>query len=267
MAGTSIFSLPSEPYFWPAKTSEMIIFRWLHTIYASIIFAMTFLLVFPAFLICAQNKKWHKTAYLITHYWGRIYLVLVGIKLNIENRNSRTWDEPCVYVANHFSYADIASIPMLTRGACFVGKQSIQKVPLFGYYFSSLHISLNRESARDRAHVLKRGFEALDEDKSLIIFPEGGIRTKSPPNQAEYKDGAFRMAISKGVPIVPITLPTNYELLPDDGTFLLRGNKLNIVVHEAIDCSSLEESDLKDLKGRVFKIIQDELDYWKKNEE
>lgn len=244
----------------------MIIFRWIHTIYATILFVVTFLLVFPAFLVYSLNRKWHKTAYIITHYWGRTYLILVGIRLKIDNRNSKPWDEPCVYVANHFSYADIASIPMLTRQACFVGKQSIQKVPLFGYYFASLHISLNRESARNRAHVLRRGLEALDEGKSLIIFPEGGIRTKSPPEQVQYKDGAFRMAITKGVPIVPITLPTNYKLLPDDGKFLLRGNKLNIVVHEAIECRNLEEADLKDLKERVFGIIQDELDAWKKNE-
>ena len=242
----------------------MIIFRWLHTIYAIIAFAITFLLVFPFFLVLAQNKKWHRTAYLLTHYWGRTYLILVGIRLKIDNRNKTPWVEPCVFVANHFSFADIASIPMLTTGACFVGKQSIQKVPLFGYYFRSLHISLNRESARDRAQVLKRGIEALAEGKSLIIFPEGGIRTKNPPQQVDYKDGAFRMATKMGVPIVPITLPTNHKLLPDDGKLLLRGNKLNIVVHEAIDCRNMDETHVKELKERVHKIIQDELDKWNK---
>ena len=262
MADATILSLRSLTYFWPAKISGMIIFRQIHTIYATIVFIITFLLVFPIFALLAQNKRWHKTAYLITHYWGRIFLVLTGIKLRIENRNKEAWREPCVFVANHFSYADIASVPMLTKGACFVGKQSIQKVPLFGYFFTSLHISLNRESARDRAQVLQRGMAALSEGKSLIIFPEGGIRSKNPPQQVDYKDGAFRMAINKGVPIVPITLPTNYKLMPDDGRLLLRGNKLNIVVHEAIDCRGMNESNLKELKARVFKTIQDELNRW-----
>lgn len=264
MSAARILSFRSETYFWPAKYSGMIIFRRLHTIYAIVIFIITFLMLFPFFLILAQNEKWHKAAYLLTHYWGRVFLVLTGIKLNIENHNQMAWREPCVFVANHFSYADIASIPMLTRGACFVGKQSIQKVPLFGYYFTSLHISLNRESARDRAQVLKRGMAALSAGKSLIIFPEGGIRTKNPPAQVAYKDGAFRMAIKQGVPIVPITLPTNHKLLPDDGKLLLRGNKLNIVVHEAIDCRGMDESNLKELKERVFSVIQGELNKWNK---
>ena len=72
------------------------------------------------------------------------------------------------------------------------------------------------------------------------------------------------MAIKQGVPIVPITLPTNHRLMPDDGKLLLRGNKINIVVHEAIDCSGMDDSQLKDLKDRVFNIIQDELDKWDK---
>lgn len=268
MIGTQILSFQPDTYFWPAKSLGMIIFRWLHTIYATTVFAITFLLAFPFFFVFAQNKNWHKSAYLLTHYWGRTFLVLTGIRLNLDNRNKEPWTEPCIFVANHFSYADIASIPMLTRSACFVGKHSIQKVPLFGYYFRSLHLSLNRESARDRAHVLKKGIEALSEGKSLIIFPEGGIRTKNPPQQVAYKDGAFRMALKLGVPIVPITLPTNHKLLPDDGKLLLRGNKLNIVVHEAIDCRDMDETHLKELKERVFNVIQDELDEWNvKNED
>jgi 1-acyl-sn-glycerol-3-phosphate acyltransferase len=262
MIGIQILSFHPETYFWPAKTFGMIIFRRIYTIYASVVFTITFLIAFPFFFIFAQNKKWHKSAYLLTHFWGRVFLVLTGIKLHIDNRNTNDWSEPCVYVANHFSYADIASIPMLTRSACFVGKQSIQKVPLFGYYFRSLHISLNRESARDRAHVLKRGMDALEDGKSLIIFPEGGIRTKNPPQQVPYKDGAFIMALRKGVPVVPITLPTNHKLLPDDGKLLLRSNKVNIVVHEAIDCSGMDESNLKELKEQVYDTIQNELNNW-----
>ena len=204
-----ILSYPTEAYFWNAKDSAMKILRWIHTIYAAFIFVITFLVVFPFFLVCALNRKWHKTAYLLTHYWGHIYPVLVGMRLKIEDRNEQKVQEPCVFVANHFSYADIPSLPVVAKYACFIGKQSIKKVPLFGFYFSSLHITLNRESTRNRAHVLQKGIAALDEGKSIVIFPEGGIRTKNPPKQANYKDGAFIMALKSGVPIVPITLPTN----------------------------------------------------------
>lgn len=237
----------------------MKLFRWLHTAYAGTLFVATFLCLFPIFFICAQKKSWHKTAYKVTHYWGLIYFFLVGIKLEIENRNKAEWRKPCIYVANHFSFSDIAAIPLIANDACFVGKQSISKVPLFGYYFKSLHITVNRESVRDRASVFEKSIQALRDKKSLIIFPEGGIRTLNPPQQVRYKDGAFRMAIAQQVPIVPVSLPKNWELLPDDGKLLLRGKNLNIVIHEAIDTTGLKEDDVAALRESVFEIIQNTL--------
>lgn len=241
----------------------MTFLRVLYTIYATITFILTFLLVFPVFVICAQNKNWHKTAYIVTHYWGRIFLFITGIKLHIENRNDKNWSSPCVYVANHFSYADIASIPQFTKDACFVGKQSIQKVPLFGYYFRLLHITVNRNSLRDRAMVFEKGIAAIKEGKSLIIFPEGGMRSVNPPQQVAYKDGAFKIAVDQGVPIVPITLPYNWKLLPDEKFMYLHGNRIEMVVHEAIETKDLTLDDVSVLKQKVFRIIQQELD--KKN--
>jgi 1-acyl-sn-glycerol-3-phosphate acyltransferase len=259
MATTTILSFNSELYFWLSKTHEMKFFRWLHTFYAGTLFVATFLCVFPIFFICAQKKSWHKTAYQVTHYWGITYFFLAGIKVKIENSNKADWMKPCIYVANHFSFSDIASIPLIANDACFVGKQSISKVPLFGYYFKSLHIPVNRESVRDRANVFEKSIQALRDKKSLIIFPEGGIRSSNPPQQVRYKDGAFRMAIAQQVPIVPVTLPSNWELLPDDGKLLLRGKNLNIVIHEAIDTTGLKEDDVAALRESVFEIIQNTL--------
>ena len=234
-------------------------FRWLHSIYAAILFFLTFLVFFPAFLVLAQNESWHKYAYRLTRLWGWFFFFLVGIKVTIENHNRQPWSRPCVYVANHFSYADIASIPLLTNDACFVGKQSIAKAPLFGYYFRSLHITVNRKSVRDRARVLEESITAIKKGKSLIIFPEGGIRSDNPPYQVKYLDGAFRAAIANGVPVVPITLPNNWRVLPDDGKFLLLDNKIDIIVHEAIATTGLTDADVPALREKVYTIIQHEL--------
>ena len=262
MHHSKILSFKTAAYFWPSNIHGMIFFRRLRIIYAAIIFVLSFLALFPVLVICAQNKKWNRTAYAISHYWAKMFFFLIGVKVKIDDRNKEKWSEPCIYVANHFSYVDIPSMVLLTKNASFVGKQSIKKVPLFGYFFTSLHIALKRDSTRDRGLALQRGFTTLEDGKSLIIFPEGGIRTKNPPNQWNYMDGAFRMAIKKGVPLVPISLPTNYLLLPDDGKLLLKGNNLNIVVHEAIDCSALSDAEVFELKDKVFKIIQSELNLW-----
>ena len=235
------------------------IFKWLHTIYAVILFVTTFLLVFPLLFLFAQNNKWHKHAYKLTHFWAIVFYPLVGFRVDIDNKNVEKIAKPCIYVANHFSFNDIASFPLITDDACFVGKQSIEKAPLFGYFFTSLHITVNRSSLRDRAGVISKSIEAIKSGKSLIIFPEGGIRSSDPPNQVKYKDGAFRTAINTGVPIVPVTFPNNWRVFPDDGKFLLRSNYLNIVVHKAIDTTNLTEKDISKLRDMTHDIIQTEL--------
>ncbi len=217
------------------------------------------LALFPILFLFAQKERWHKYAYKLTHLWGFIFFPLIGIRVKTEDHNEEKLTKPCIYVANHFSFCDIAAFPLVANDACFVGKQSIEKAPLFGYFFTSLHITVNRASLRDRAGVIAKSIEAIEKGKSLFIFPEGGIRSTNPPYQEKYKDGAFRAAISTGVPIVPVTFPFNWRLLPDDGKYLLKSNYLNIVVHKAIETTNLTDTDIPDLRDMTQKIIQTEL--------
>lgn len=255
----AILSLDQEPYFWHFNISLLMLKNRIRTYYSATLYVFTFLLLFPAFILLAQRKSWHKYAYRITSIWGKVYHRMVGIKVVVENKNTKALIRPCIYVANHFSYADISTMPIIANDACFVGKESIKKVPLFGYFFSSLHITVNRGNVRDRAKVLEKNNEAIEMGKSLIIFPEGGIRSTNPPYQVKYKDGAFRTAIKLGVPIVPVSLTNNWRLFPDDGKFLMRDNKIRIVIHEEIDTSNLTDDDLSTLRERSFSVIQDEL--------
>ena len=47
------------------------------------------------------------------------------------------------------------------------------------------------------------------------MFPEGTIN-HSAPVMGRFKNGPFRLAIEKQVPIVPITFLNIWKLLPDD---------------------------------------------------
>lgn len=259
MISLPILYFESVSYFWQNNSRYMILFRWLHTIYAVILFVIAFLAVFPFLFLFAQKERWNIYAYRLSHYWSHIFFFLIGIKVKIENFNTVKLKKPCIYVANHFSFSDIVSFPLVADDACFVGKQSIKKAPLFGYFFTSLHIPVNRASLRDRAGIIAKSVEAIEKGKSLFYFPEGGIHTTNPPHQIKYKDGAFRTAISTGIPIVPITFPFNWQLIPDDGKYLLRRNYLNIVVHKAIDTSNLTDTDIAKLRDKTFNIIQAEL--------
>lgn len=231
--------------------------RKLHTYYAGLLLGVTFMLMFPFFMLFSLRKSWNKYAYQLTHFWAKVYFPLALFKLEIEKDVSIP-EGPKIFCANHFSYLDVATFPLINDEACFIGKSSIKKVPIFGLFFTRLHISVNRRSARDRARALQMYKEKIDQGRSLFIFPEGGIKTVTPPQQAHYKDGAFVTAKELGIPIVPVTIATNWIVLPDDGKFLLRSRKIEIKVHEPIILNGKE--NMVELRENVRQVIQKELD-------
>ena len=152
---------------------------------------------------------------------------------------------------------------LLPGDVVFVGKSSIRKIPLFGFYFRKLHIAVNRESLKSRGEVLIRAKNAIANGSSIVIFPEGGIVSANPPILQKFKDGAFTLAIDKQIPIIPVTLSYNHLILPDSGNLLMDFKKGKLVIHPPISTEGLNSKDLQDLKNKTHQLIQDQL--WKDN--
>ncbi|WP_367204001.1 lysophospholipid acyltransferase family protein [Algoriphagus sp.] len=166
-------------------------------------------------------------------------------------------NQPYIFAANHFSYLDIPMMGFIPGDVQFIGKASIRKAPLFGYYFKKLHIAVDRSRVKSRAETMRRAGLALDSGSSIVIFPEGGIYSQHQPKMVHFKYGAFRLAIEKQIPIIPVTLSFNHLILPEDGRFLLGFHSAKMVLHEAL----IPEKDTteEDLKEKCFEIIQKQL--------
>jgi 1-acyl-sn-glycerol-3-phosphate acyltransferase len=139
----------------------------------------------------------------------------------------------------------------------FVGK-NLGRIPFFGFMYRKLHITVDRSKLKSRYSSMLKTFEALDAGKSLVIFPEGGIITERDPVMGPFKDGAFRAAIEKQIPIVPVTIPFNWIILPSD-EFVLTWRPLEVIFHEPIDPAAYSLDQLHELKTRVRTIIESEL--------
>jgi 1-acyl-sn-glycerol-3-phosphate acyltransferase len=140
----------------------------------------------------------------------------------------------------------------------FVGKNDMENIPLFGFMYRKLHITVDRGNMSSRISTYKKSLRALDEGKSLVIYPEGGIVTHKDPVMGKFKNGAFKAAIEKQIPIVPVTLPYNWILLPPD-EFLMRWHPVKLIFHEPVETKGLTAADTESLKNRVFAIIDNEL--------
>ncbi len=164
-----------------------------------------------------------------------------------------------VFVANHFSYLDVAiGMKVVRNHFSYMGKRSVKKIPLLGYMFAKLHIQVDRSDKNSRANSFFRSKRALLEGRSLFIMPEGGIVSeKIPKMHSPFKDGAFLLAIDAQVPIVPLVFLNMYEVMPST-TLIWR--RPRVLVQKQIETKGLDKSNLEELKNKVFVVIQNELD-------
>lgn len=240
----------------------MRILRFLYTAWAIFWFISLFLLLFPFFWLFLQKESWKPKAHYLNRLWGKIYFPLIGIHINIKYEAEIDVNKTYVFCANHFSYLDIAVMGLVIRNYyAFVGKADLKKVPLFGYMFRKLHIQVDRNDRQSRSISLTRSIKALKNGRSIIIFPEGGIKTKQLPKlHLPLKDGGFVMAINQQIPIVPITFLNNFEVLAD-GEYVLHRKAIEVIVHEPIETIGMTGNDIEQLKDKFKNTVQSTLDF------
>ena len=126
--------------------------------------------------------------------------------------------KPYVITANHQSFFDIPLFFFLprTKGFKFVSKIEVRKIPAIGWMLGLRDdIVIRRGTASAATCVMEEGTEHLQRGTSVAIFPEG---TRSKDNKVHlFKDGAFKLAQTNGVGIVPCVMEGTRGLLTKRG--------------------------------------------------
>jgi 1-acyl-sn-glycerol-3-phosphate acyltransferase len=232
--------------------------RWLYSRYCLAVFALIFLCLVPIFWLLVQRKSWRKLAIKLNHWWAVLFWRFSFIPVRQQFNSPLGRNTQYVFCANHTSFLDIPLIGLNVLPFVFVGKSSLAKVPLFGYMFRKIHITVDRSSLKSKYETLQRAEEAIEQGVSLMMFPEGGTE-KNPPQLEPFKDGAFRVAIEKQIPIVPVTIPYNWIILPNRKGLMVTRRKSIAIYHKPLPTDGLTLDDLESLKGQVTRIIKSEL--------
>ena len=112
---------------------------------------------------------------------------------------------PYVVIANHESFADMLLLCHLPWEMKWLSKASIMKVPVFGWMMWAVRdIPVKRGMAASAKEAMAECRDRLAKRASVMMFPEG-TRSKTA-EMLPFKDGAFRLAIDAGVPILPLAL-------------------------------------------------------------
>lgn len=240
----------------------------LYSLWTLFWFTVLYLLIFPFQFICLQRESWKMMAQRLNRWCVLVFFFITGVPVRVSYQG-KPLDNQSIYIfcANHFSFLDIPVMAIVVEPFfAFVGKSGVTKIPFFGYMFAKLHIEVDRENARSGVKAFQKSLRALTNGQSLIIFPEGGMRSKNPPKlHREFKDGAFKMAIEKQVPIVPVTQLNNYQLMPDVPKIRFHPGVVRVIIHEPIDTKGMTASDIEPLKNQVYQIISHSLQTYSQN--
>lgn len=223
-------------------------------------FSIPFLLLFPLFYFSLATKRFD-LAFKLKRFWARIICFgsFLYPKINYESKKYAL-PKPCIIVPNHTSYLDIVFSPFyIDHTAVFMGKYELLKIPLFKYFFVYLDIPVNRKSITDAHKAFSDAGKKLDEGLSVIIYPEGTIGEKG--NLRSFKNGAFKLAIEKQVPIVPVLNLNNWWFLQNGGFFKSNGRPgiPKIMVGNPIYTQGMTEADADKLKNKVHTFMTKEL--------
>ena len=194
------------------------------------------------------------------HAW--FILTFAGIFPTIIRESKVKIDAPYIICPNHTSYLDILLLYLIfPKYFIFMGKQELGSVPIFNIFFKKMNILVDRKSVTGSVRALGRASEEVDKGRKVVIFPEGTI-PPSAPKMKPFKNGPFKLAIEKQIPIVPVTFINNWKFLQDGAFFKRNGRpgRPKMIVHEPIQTKGLSETDLVNLKKQVHSTIQNTLD-------
>lgn len=132
---------------------------------------------------------------------------LTGSRYTIVGREHANPARPAIYVANHASLVDIFLGAWLSpTGTCGVAKKEIVFYPFFGQFFwLAGHLRIDRGNHERAVASLTALVELVRRHAlSIFIWPEG--HRSRDGRLRPFKKGAFHVALSTGLPIVPMVI-------------------------------------------------------------
>ena len=237
------------------------VFRPIWKIWFVICFLFPFLVLFPAFYLALWGKKFW-LVFKLKRVWSRLIAIGSGLFPRIRYQNKKyDLPHPCVVVSNHTSYLDIVfSTYYIKDTAVYMGKYELLKIPLFRFFFVFLDIPVNRGSLTDAHRAFREAGNRLDQGLTMVIYPEGTI--SSSGKLRPFKNGAFKLAVEKQVPLVPVVNLNNWHYLQNGGFFKSRGGPgiPEILVGDPISTVGLTEKNVPELKEKVTTFMKQELE-------
>ncbi len=225
------------------------------TIWAGIVFLVTMLILFIPMWATKFWDEPKRTAIFIdiSRIWMAVFLPLAGIRLTIKGREHFKKGENYIVVCNHNSMMDVpVSSPGIPGPNKTIAKIEMARIPLFGMVYKRGSVLVDRQSDQSRKDSFNEMKKVLDLGMHMCIYPEG-TRNKTEKPLKEFHDGAFRLAVQTGKPILPAVIFNTRIVLPFDKKFFFWPHPVAMHFLEPVYVG--KNDDHVKLKEKIFGIM------------
>jgi len=229
----------------------------LFTIWAGIIFILTMLIFYIPMYFTKFWDEPKRTALFIDiiRIWMAVFLPLSFIRLTIKGKEHFKKGENYIVVCNHSSMMDVpVSSPGIPGPNKTIAKIEMTKIPVFGMIYKRGSVLVDRKSDQSRKDSFNEMKRVLELGMHMCIYPEG-TRNKTDKPLKEFHEGAFRLAVQTGKPIMPAIIFNTRIVLPFDKAFYLWPHPIAMHFLDPVYIDSNESS--VELKERIFRIMWD----------
>ena len=235
--------------------------QFIYVVYAFAVFLGLMILVFVWSLLVLPfgRIRGGNLIYYACIVWADIWFPLVFIFHRNVFIEPLKKDHSYIFVSNHISYLDSAIIPKTFRKPVRpLGKVEMSKLPIFGFIYKNVIVTVDRSSAENRARSVRILKSILKKGISVLVFPEGTFNRTHQPLK-EFYDGAFRIAIETQTPIKPVLLLNAYDRMHYKSVFSLNPGKSRSLFLPEVGVEGMSLENINELKEKVFKMMEQAL--------
>ena len=223
-------------------------------VWAIIIFVISMLLIYLPFFITGFWPEPKRTILFIrlSRIWMKIFFTLVGVRRKFVGRNHFAPNQNYVVVCNHNSFMDVPlSSPGIPGTNKTIAKKEMARIPLFGIMYQRGSVLVDRSSEESRKASFQKMKQVISWGLHMCIYPEG-TRNKGREPLQRFHDGAFRLAIETGSPVLPALIFNSAKILPPN-KFFFWPRPVEMHFLEPIPPGAMTRDQLKE---KVFSIME-----------
>lgn len=219
---------------------------WVYQVYAVLLFApagllLTFITGWTTVLVATIASPRIASRYVAAN-WGKLICWMTPVRVTVDGAENADSNRTYVVVCNHQSQYDIFLVyGWLKLDLKWVLKAELRKVPGVGIGCEKAgHIFVDRSNPEQARKAVSDALESVGDGVGVLFFAEG---TRSPDGRLRpFKKGAFRVATSQKLPILPVTIIGTRDIQKPKSLAIFPGS-IRMVIHPAIEVTGADDNE------------------------